>query len=653
VPLALALAVFLFWAAKDGGYAETRWLPGALFVLGLAVAVACGHERPFRGRPELALAVGLLSAFTAWTFATIAWADVKGVAWDGANRTLLYLCTFALFAWRPVPARVAALLLGGFALATAAIGGVDFLRVVGAQHPSAFFIEGRLSTPISYPNANAALFLAASIPAVVLASRREVTAVARPVLLAAAGVLLELAVMCQSRASLAAFPLALVVLVAIDRDRLRLILPLAAVGVTTALAAPALLDVYGPVRNGRPPQFALTHARDVLLWSTIALLLVGAAVAALDRLLRLPRRATRALGWLAGLATIGAVVGGSIVFVDRYGEPRDKVASAWHEFKSEKRVNETTSHLASGFSTPRYDLWRVAVDEFKSAPVIGVGADNFAVDYLRLRHTQEEPMHPHSLELRVLSQTGLVGATLFLGFLAAALVGAARLLRRADRYSGALAAACLGAFAYWLFHGSVDWLWEFPALGAPAMAWLALAARVGEDEQAEPARPLPMAAVLPIALVAAAVAANIAFPWISAKTAASAAATWPADPSGAFHKLDLARRLNPLSDEPDLIAGVIASRFHDVRRERTAFERVLDRNPYNWYARFELAIIDANEGKRAAALAALRGARRLDPREPLIPYVRGKIEHRRPVSQAQIDALLRERTAILTGAHQR
>jgi tetratricopeptide (TPR) repeat protein len=262
-------------------------------------------------------------------------------------------------------------------------------------------------------------------------------------------------------------------------------------------------------------------------------------------------------------------------------------------------------------------------------------------------------MHPHSLELRVLSQTGLVGATLFLGFLAAALVGAARLLRRADRYSGALAAACLGAFAYWLFHGSVDWLWEFPALGAPAMAWLALAARVGEDEQAEPARPLPMAAVLPIALVAAAVAANIAFPWISAKTAASAAATWPADPSGAFHKLDLARRLNPLSDEPDLIAGVIASRIHDVRRERTAFERVLDRNPYNWYARFELAIIDANEGKRAAALAALRGARRLDPREPLIPYVRGKIEHRRPVSQAQIDALLRERTAILTGAHQR
>jgi tetratricopeptide (TPR) repeat protein len=142
-------------------------------------------------------------------------------------------------------------------------------------------------------------------------------------------------------------------------------------------------------------------------------------------------------------------------------------------------------------------------------------------------------------------------------------------------------------------------------------------------------------------------------PWISAKAAASAAASWRADPGAAFDKLDLARRLNPLSDEPDLIAGVIASRLHEAGRERTAFERVVNRNPSNWYARFELAILDARQGRRASALAALGVARRLDPREPLIAYVRGRIIRRRPVSEAQVDAVLQERTAILTGTRQR
>ena len=29
-------------------------------------------------------------------------------------------------------------------------------------------------------------------------------------------------------------------------------------------------------------------------------------------------------------------------------------------------------------------------------------------------------------------------------------------------------------FGYWFIHGSLDWLWEFAGLGAPAMALLGL-----------------------------------------------------------------------------------------------------------------------------------------------------------------------------------
>ena len=44
------------------------------------------------------IALGCLAAYTALSFLSILWAAVPGDAWEGANRTLLYLLVFALFA---------------------------------------------------------------------------------------------------------------------------------------------------------------------------------------------------------------------------------------------------------------------------------------------------------------------------------------------------------------------------------------------------------------------------------------------------------------------------------------------------------------------------------------------------------------------------
>ena len=106
-------------------------------------------------------------------------------------------------------------------------------------------------------------------------------------------------------------------------------------------------------------------------------------------------------------------------------------------------------------------------------------------------------------------------------------------------------------------------------------------------------------------------------------------------------------------DEPDLVAGVIASRLHDRQRERAAFTRVVQRNSVNWYARFELALLDAQAGKRVAALAQLRVVRRLNPLEPAVSLVREKVVRRQRISQREIDRLFLERTRLLTGARQR
>src|SRR5204862_488282 len=81
--------------------------------------------------------------------------------------------------------------------------------------------------------------------------------------------------------------------------------------------------------------------------------------------------------------------------------------------------------------------------------------------------------------------------------------------RRRTGWGAAAAAAGVGAFTYWLLHGSVDWLWEFPALGAGAFALLGLAAGLAPRRPADPrhlARPLVRGLVPAVAVVALALA---------------------------------------------------------------------------------------------------------------------------------------------------
>ena len=70
------------------------------------------------------IALGALAAYTALSFLSIPWAAVPGDAWEGADRTLLYLLVFALFAcWRQRGAG-AALLLGAWTLALIVLAAV-------------------------------------------------------------------------------------------------------------------------------------------------------------------------------------------------------------------------------------------------------------------------------------------------------------------------------------------------------------------------------------------------------------------------------------------------------------------------------------------------------------------------------------------------
>jgi O-antigen ligase len=608
----VAAAVLVWWAAEEGGYAPTAWYPGAFVFLVLLAGIVLGPARRTTSAPWVTRAIALLAAFTAWSFVSIAWAGVKGDAWDGANRTLLYLTAYAAFAlvcWR---AREAAVLLGLLALGTAAVGATAL-----ALDGSSAFIGNRLAEPTGYANASAALFLAAFWPAVALAARPEVHWAARSLLLAGAGLLLQLAVLAQSRASVVAGAIALLVYVFVSRERARVLLVLVPVVGATLASLDPLLDVFASTTETELEQ-AVARERQALALSTGALLAIGALVGFVDR----PGRITPRLQLRAGRrrATVAALTAGVLVAFAAAAVVTSLADGQGREGLSPGASDLGSSRFGDGLETGRYDLWRVAAAEVADHPLLGVGADNFAVDFARERRTGEEPLYPHSLFLRSFSQTGLVGGALFLGFVATALVAALRVGRRSDALASAVASASVASAVYWLAHGSIDWLWEMPALAASALALLGLAAGLGQPRHDRaPSTPRRTAAALAAAgVLFAAAAGSYALPGLAALEVERAAEAWPEAPDRAFSQLERASRLNPLSERADIVAGTLALRADQPDRARMAFQRVLERHPHEWYAHLQLALLDGADGRRDQALAHLERARSLNPREPAV-----------------------------------
>jgi hypothetical protein len=628
-PTLLAVAVFLVWTPLDGGQPITRWAPGALVLLallGLAL-VALGPLRWTALPGTVRVAALALGAFTVWSFLSIAWADDGGVALEGADRTLLYLVTFLLFALWPQRPATAAWVLGVWTFGVGAIAVVTLVRIGAVSDPATLFGGDRLTEPVGYANAEAAMWLMALWPAVTLAAARRVPWALRGLAAALAVVLLDVSLLSQSRGSILALPVCAVLLVAIVPGRLRTIAVLIGVLGAAAVALPKVFDV-GDALNGTDAgavQDAAGAVTSAVLLPALAAGVVVALVAAWETL-RPPAPATAARVRKVGTALVvgGAILGaaGGLVAI---GNPVDRVDNAWHSFKGGYDDNTGSgSRLTSGLGSNRYDFYRVALDVFADHPIAGVGADNFMQDYLQRGESNETPRYPHNLALRTLAQTGIVGTLLLLTAFVAALTAGWRAMRLADPPAAAVAGGAVLAFLYWVVHGMTDWFWEWAGLGAPAFALLGLACalaprRVGETEEgvAAPAPGRGGRVVLTVLAGAALIlgALAIAGPWQAERDVEQAGAVFAQRPFESYSRLDRAADLDPLSDRPALIEGSIALRYGDLARARTAFEAALDRNPRGQYATLELGAIASVQGDRARALALLRRAVALAPRD--------------------------------------
>jgi len=641
VPALVAVALLVVWATSQAGYPLTHWAPGGLIVLALLGITLGVVGLDVRAVPlPVKIAVGALAGYTALSFASILWAAVPGVAWEGANRTLLYLLVFALFALWPQRGRSAALLLGTWTLAMIGLAAYVALHVDAAAGRSLQLLlpEGRLVYPAGYVNANAAMWLMAFWPALLLARSERLPSGLRGVLAGGAVLLAEVALLSQSRGSLFSTPVMLVLVFALLPERVRTFSLLVPVTAGIGVAAPAVLRVGDHLKNGLVQPAAIHSATLTAFAAALVVGLVVAIGAAVEQRRSYSpstaKRVHRSVAALAALVLVAILVGG----LAAAGNPVKRIEHGWHTFKVGYSADSTGgSRLVSGLGSARYDFYRVALDEFAAHPLAGIGADNFQQQYLAHRHSEETPHYPHSVELRTLAETGLIGALLALVGLGAALVAAARGLRGPDPLGRVVVAAALGGFAYWAVHGSVDWFWEFAGLGAPAFALLGLACalaprtpaaadpRAGGVDRAEASSAsgrrrsagLRRLTIGVGACAAVLAALSLTAPWLSQLEIESAARVWPHSPQTAYARLNDAASLNPLSDEPYLVAGSIALRFGDLERADHEFALALGRQPGDAYATLERGAIASSENEPRRALALLERAARLNPRDPL------------------------------------
>ncbi|HEY4975813.1 MAG TPA: O-antigen ligase family protein [Gaiellaceae bacterium] len=651
IPLCAMLILLLVWAGDHGGYPTTVWYPGALITLWLLVICVFDSRYSLRFRDWRTAALVLFALFTAWSFLSITWATVQGDAWDGANQTLLYLTVYAIFSrWR-ANARIAGLFVSLYAIAVAAIALIAIEHAIhGGRVPSILF-GWRLASPIEYPNGEAALFLIPLWPVLYLVSRKEVPPLVRGLLAAAASLLLQLAVLAQSRGSMYAFPIVFLLFVLLAEGRGRAIVTALAVIAVSLLNLNRLLDVYQAGDNGdQAIARAMAQARNGMILPVLLLFALGTALAVLDNRVALRERLARRLelGVVAGFA-LGLVLT-ALIAVGVVGHPLRHAENAWHSFSTGAQGDSSSSHFTSFYGTHRYDFWRVSVKEFRAHPLGGVGADNFVVQYLQQRRSSEAPASPHSIEFKVLSQTGAIGSLLFLGFVVSAIVATRR--KKIDPFRRGLVGSLLIGFAYWAVHGSVDWFWEIPALTAVAFAFLGLAAALvadgGEGKQESGRRSRLILLVAPLALVA-----TISYlgPWLSTRYVNAASHVWRSNPALASKQLDHARSLDPLSDTPDLIAGTIAGRRLDYAGMRVAYKRALTRNPRGWYAHFELGLAEYLLENRREALMHLRRAEKLNPREPVIQEIVSRARKHRTIDLTQVNSeFLARAHGLRTGA---
>jgi hypothetical protein len=540
---ALLTVVAVWW---DGAFDMRYWAPLTLLSLALLLALVLAGAISMPSRGALTLAVGAIWVFAAYTMLSAAWSESPNAAWEGAALAIFYAALFTLAVATPAAGRGRAWIGAGLVLGVVATGMISEVRLLAGD--TGAFLAGRLNDPIGYRNGTAALFSFAAWPLVGFAAERGRASGFRAAAFAAAVLSIGLAFLTQSRGMLIGLVCGGIVSLAIGPDRLRRAWLALAVIAVVAIGSGALLAPYHGSGSGTGAVVAIDirHAGVVLASLCAGSFLAGVFVFIFDNGLRSPqlsrglrKAAAGGLILIVSMAAIGALV--------KVGNPVSYAEGKWDEFTEVEASTASGTRLGT-VGGPRYDIWRVAVDQFGEAPLVGAGEGSFRFAYYRERQTDRNLSDAHSLPLRLLAETGLIGTGLFalwLIALAVAIAGRARLAGPRER---TVVAGLAAAGTVVVAQSTVDWLWLIPALFGLAVLALGLAATSKDDVEDAPSWRLAPRALVALALSAAIVSVGALFlSGVYIRKARQQALT---SPSASLVSARTAAQLDPVSVTP-------------------------------------------------------------------------------------------------------
>jgi len=645
----LAAALYAAFAAGEADTANDTHLQVALALLGAVVVgvIIAGRGLRYRAPRETYIALGCLAGFALWCGITLAWSVAPSETWLQINRAVAYalVTVLAVCAGASAPRAVERLALGWLAIAM-----VVCLYAFGGKAAPGLHIDGlfdldhadqfaRLRAPLGYWNALAlALVLAVPIALRVAVDRGRRDGL-RLASLLAVFLLLATTAMTYSRGGILALGTAMVVVLALGRDRLR---TLAALTLAGLAAIPVIAIAFGRdslTANGAALRERIADGRSI---TAMAIVMGAMLIAAGWWLLRAEResawtpqrtrtvsRGLALLGALYLFASVGAAAG-------QPGGIGEEISRSWHQFTDQRqdRVSDPV-RLASTNSGNRWIWWQEAVGAWSDRPLGGWGAGSFPVVHLQYRENTIPVAQPHSVPLQFLSETGLIGLLLVAGAIGLLGTVAVRRIRAApDGREREFAVVLLAGAAAWAVHGAFDWDWDVTGVTLPALLFLGVLAATPAgaiDDRREPElfhdpereqRGVVgrVVAVSAATLAACAIAASALLPWVAltktkdAQADASAEGVSPEVLRAAAAEAEVAAQLDPLSPAPLFASYAIALQRGRTVEAREFLLQAAQRAPNDvdvWTRLATVAFLVADrDGYRQASLRALA----LDPR---------------------------------------
>jgi O-antigen ligase len=597
--VAVPFVVVLGLALANGGSEPTHWGWATLVLLWIGITAVVA------GRLTLSYAdlvfVGGFVALLAYMALGLLWTDDTSRTLDELFRVAVYpaaaLATIAVGSRVALPRMVA----GVFAAGTVTCCYALLTRLVPDRFGSFdSSIRGyRLTDPFPYWNMLGGLAALTIVTAVGLAVH------ARPawVRCVAAATLPPLALTLYftfSRGAIAALAIAIVLLVALDPARRRVLGYILMLLVPAAVAVQIASRRDGLTLLDADLALATRDGHEIGL-VTVALAAVSALLVLAPRALagRLPTDGRLRVAWIAVLAA--AVVNVAVAVTLPFGGPVQAAADVWDSLdRGPARAGVVSDRLFSTSSNGREALWSVAIDGWRDAPVLGQGAGTFEAAFMAEPDREFDTANAHSLYVETLMELGVVGL-LLLGVVIAVPFAAFRAARREP-----LAAAALCGFAAVCAQAAVDTNWESPALMVAAIFLAGAVIAAGRGQR------LPVGPVVRGAFVAGAVTlAVLAGVGLYAFRAIDdAVAAFEAQPCQAVADAERATTVLGVSARTWTARAAALTNVGDLVGARAAYARAIDASPTD----FRLWFLAAGVADEAALPAALDRIRALNPR---------------------------------------